>query len=157
MGQYIRTPLVNCSFAKYFCRAKDCLNKPALGDLFCSSCLSDRKQAKNNPNKITALPLGYVWIYFIIIDGLEPIKIGKTADIEQRMSSLSVGCPNDLKLLAKFAAPHHVEPLLHAIFSDEHVKGEWFNPCKDLLSMIERINNGNIPDHLFDLDRNCYR
>lgn len=68
------------------------------------------------------------YVYFLKADnGL--IKIGKTKDINNRITQLNPKLPYDLKLLhtIKTNYPYKLEGFLHKIFSDKRKKGEWFD------------------------------
>ncbi len=76
------------------------------------------------------------WIYFIECESSRFVKIGRSVNIKERLSSLQAGNPSKLKLIAKvncgqlvFAAK--LESKLHEIFSDYRVRGEWFSFTKE--------------------------
>lgn len=148
------TPNISTSFTKAYCRKKDCLNLHEKNGLFCRPCLDEvkeinkRRRRQSSEIRAEALPIGTTWIYFIKVEGLEPIKIGKTREIEKRLGGLQTSCPNDIVLLAKFVAFDHVEKLLHDRFKEHWIRGEWFAPVQDILFLIDSINEAKIPSYL---------
>lgn len=64
------------------------------------------------------------------------VKIGKTTNLSQRLSSLSSACGSDLTLIA--AVPDDIEKELHNRFSEQRGIGEWF---RDDDGAIERFAN----------------
>ena len=75
------------------------------------------------------------FVYFIH-DG-EHVKIGWSADPEQRMSSLSTGNPRPLRLLGAIRGSESDEKNLHAALAPLRANGEWFRAEPWLLSMID--------------------
>jgi hypothetical protein len=75
-------------------------------------------------------------VYFVKAFGKPPrMKIGKAADVEQRIRELQTGCPYELKLMAtiKCRSDQHafqVERLAHEFFKEFRTRGEWFK-CTD--------------------------
>jgi hypothetical protein len=69
------------------------------------------------------------FVYFIQCgpDGA-PIKIGRTADMAQRLQDLQVGCPFDLLLLSSLFVDdaEQLERGLHHRFAAQRIRGEWF-------------------------------
>lgn len=68
-------------------------------------------------------------------------KIGKTTldSLDNRVSALQVGNPEELKLLAVIDGYSDVEEALHAKYSEFKVRGEWFLFQKEMLADF-RIN-----------------
>lgn len=145
--KYIVTNSVelSTSFTKAYCRSKDCLNLHEPGGLFCKNCISEVRRL--NTHESDDKRFG-TWIYFMRVDGLEPIKIGHAADINKRLANLQTGVPNKVSLLAKFAGFKHSELILHTMFEEHRVRGEWFNPAPEVMNMIDGINKGHIPEYL---------
>lgn len=70
---------------------------------------------------------------FIYIVGVttNPVKIGRALDVRARLSSLQIGCPDELLLHHTFKVPAHlaedVEKHLHVVLRAHHRRGEWFD------------------------------
>lgn len=80
----------------------------------------------------------YSYVYFVQ-DGTDgPIKIGLADNPEQRLSSLQVGNPRPLTLLATFQTwePRKDEAQIHARFAEHRIRGEWFHPHPDLMAQV---------------------
>lgn len=106
------------------------------------------------------------YIYFIKDEIDDIVKIGKTNDIDKRMSRLSTSNIN-LKLLCFFQVDDYTkaENFFHNYFSSFHIKKEWFNIPDDfdlsekkLKDIYERSKsrNFNIYDFKIRVDGNGY-
>lgn len=80
------------------------------------------------------------FIYFVQVGAAGPIKIGITKNVKSRFSSLQVGHPEPLRLLASFEGPPSLERDLHALFRAHRLSGEWFKPVPELLAHIAALN-----------------
>lgn len=76
-------------------------------------------------------------IYFIRAGEDGPIKIGKANNPTRRIFNLQIGHPEKLHLLAVIDGSDSAESDLHAKFSSSWLRGEWFNPSPEILSLIE--------------------
>ena len=66
------------------------------------------------------------------------IKIGKTANLRKRFTTLQIGSPDKLTVLGVIPdeqedAPYHVK------FQTAWVRGEWFKPSTELLAFLETL------------------
>jgi hypothetical protein len=75
-------------------------------------------------------------VYFIRLGGL--IKIGKTQDLNKRITSFS---HPDVEVLATEPGYTVLESKLHRRFADHQVRGEWFRPHPDLMGYIEEVRS----------------
>ena len=76
-------------------------------------------------------------IYFIQQGTDGPIKIGYTSgSVERRISTLQTASPEKLHLIAKGNGTKVNESMLHQMFSDERLNGEWFKPSERLIEYI---------------------
>lgn len=77
-------------------------------------------------------------VYFVQAVTMGLIKIGMTVDMSDRLKTLQVGCPDELKLLGVIydRRARRIEQALHARFNEHHVRGEWFRPDQSLLDYI---------------------
>lgn len=77
-------------------------------------------------------------VYFIQDqDGF--IKIGFAIDVKSRLKTLQTGSRQELRLVASIPGDERSEHELHRRFHRGHVRGEWFNPSEDLVSLIEGV------------------
>src|SRR3972149_5875499 len=75
-------------------------------------------------------------IYFISCDALSLIKIGRSADVNKRLSHLQVSVGADLRIIKAVPADPWVEIAVHNKFRHLRVRGEWFKADKELLDFI---------------------
>jgi hypothetical protein len=68
------------------------------------------------------------WVYLIHAVGTNRYKIGKTFDIERRLTELSYQSPYPLERVLEFETlyPSTDEKILHKKFASNRVCGEWF-------------------------------
>lgn len=87
-------------------------------------------------------------IYFVQagVDG--PVKIGRAADINKRMSGLQTGSAESLTLLREVAGGVLVEKWLHKKFHEHAIRGEWFMFAPEMLTIA-------VPEALQDADGDC--
>lgn len=85
-------------------------------------------------------------IYFIQQGCDGPIKIGySNNNVYERLISLQIGNPNELKLIEEIPGTRRVEKKLHKRFSNERIRGEWFEYSERLKLFIENGCDDN-PD-----------
>jgi len=77
-------------------------------------------------------------VYFIRSE--EYIKIGHAVDVNSRLVELQVGSPIELELLGTITSDDdlEMETVLHNLFSDNHVRGEWFRVCSEIYDYLEQ-------------------
>lgn len=83
-------------------------------------------------------------IYFVECIGADAIKIGLTVGngnglAHSRVSSMQSNCPMPLKLMAAIEGDKAMERALHARFSDDWLRGEWFRATDALRSFIAQF------------------
>lgn len=71
-------------------------------------------------------------IYFIREDGSDYIKIGSTRMPGDRLKELQISNPRELRIERLIEAFPGAEPILHALFREDRVRGEWFKISKKL-------------------------
>ena len=79
-------------------------------------------------------------VYFIQEGADGPIKIGTTDDPKTRLQGLQTGNPRLLKLLYVMSGDKNLEVRLHKLFRSSCMRGEWFDPTKELTDLIENLN-----------------
>jgi len=80
---------------------------------------------------------GTGWVYFFQQGQTGPIKIGFTTNLLERMESLQIASPHELRCLCNMRAFPHEEREIHARFRKHRIRGEWFDPCPELLAFME--------------------
>lgn len=76
-------------------------------------------------------------VYFIRDeDGF--IKIGSTSHVGSRLKQLQTSSRQRLSVMGSHLGSTADEKALHARFADDHARGEWFYPSRELLAYIER-------------------
>lgn len=96
------------------------------------------------------LPKRGSYVYFVLCDPLNAVKIGVTTQLKQRMSALQTGCPVRLQLLGYVEGDRATESRLHQYFDRAGYYtgvGEWFFYSGDLVSYIDFLGeNGHFID-----------
>ena len=92
------------------------------------------------------------YTYFIQEGDDGPIKIGSANNPDERLSQLQTASSRDLRLL--LATTLVEERTLHAEFSEQRLKGEWFAPAARIFERIEQIKAdlGKYPAHCWATD-----
>lgn len=99
--------------------------------------------------RVRPVPREAVWgkpfwgVYFIQAGEDGPIKIGGARNIHKRRSQMQIG--NHLPLIIRGyikeeGYEEEAEKTLHRHFSSHRIRGEWFEPCEELISLWERWN-----------------
>lgn len=78
--------------------------------------------------------------YFARASRTGRIKIGRSANIPQRMNSLSWEQGERINVIATVRTGFF-EERYHEAFCQHCIEGEWFAPHPDILAEIERLNN----------------
>ena len=94
---------------------------------------SQRKTANKESNRSKTS----CFVYFILDQDRQVIKIGCSNDPQRRMLSLQTGNSVRLKLLGSTLGDERVERDLHERFKPFRVGGEWFRASEELLSFIK--------------------
>jgi len=99
------------------------------GNLFFSLSLRD-------PDDWEYLDKGDLSRVYLIGDG-DAVKIGISFNPNYRLKVLQIGSSRELYLLASFPGGEKEETILHGLFREKHVRGEWFNlDEKDILKIF---------------------
>lgn len=88
-----------------------------------------------------------MYVYFILDEKSNAIKIGKAKDIQERLSDLQVSNPNELTVIHYIKCDNEdhsflVESKFHNLYADRHIRGEWFSYDADIFS--KSIIDGNL-------------
>lgn len=76
-------------------------------------------------------------IYFV--ECLGRIKIGYSADLKGRMSTLATSAPDRLTLITTIEGSQQFERAIHKHLDEYRIKGEWFADCPAVRAAIERL------------------
>lgn len=103
------------------CQRSNCLLDVTKGKKYCQKHLPKPKKDLIKP----------IWfkkyvVYMIKIEGEPYIKIGVAKDFSSRLSSLQVGNPRKIEVIAVLQAGSSSESLLHRELQDHSIRGEWF-------------------------------
>ncbi len=83
------------------------------------------------------------------------IKIGITADPQQRLSQLQSGNSDLLSIEGLAIGSEIAEYVLHVRFSQHHIRGEWFRPADEVVAFMDTlpsIQDAEAGEPLSDLD-----
>jgi hypothetical protein len=83
-------------------------------------------------------PPGPTNVYFLRAATTGLIKVGRAADVRDRMYRLQTGSSEALELMGQIpdTSGGLMERAIHRRFADDRVRGEWFNPSPGLLAYI---------------------
>lgn len=73
------------------------------------------------------------------------IKIGVTADLDQRFRAIQACSPVKLEIFATRPGGEAREIAYHTQFSEHRLHGEWFTPHAEILVEIDRLSGENQP------------
>lgn len=84
-------------------------------------------------------------VYFLQLDdgGVAPVKVGFSACIQERIVRLGDWSPYPVRLLATVAGDLKLEARFHALFRRYHMRGEWFQGCKAVVSVAAAVAAGS--------------
>lgn len=114
-----RLPLYETYYLPSICRRAKCLRDPLKGSDFCSA-----HQPKPKPEK--PVWQGKQVVYMIAMAGSDPIKVGVTGNLTNRLIGIQSSTPHKLEIVAVFEGDETCERHLHRELQDHHVSGEWF-------------------------------
>src|SRR5438067_407003 len=79
-------------------------------------------------------------VYFIQSKNGGPIKIGLSRRPVKRLKSLQIGRHDELQIVAQAQGTLADERGLHSKFAKYRLQGEWFEPCEELMALIDELN-----------------
>jgi hypothetical protein len=86
-----------------------------------------------------------VYIYFIISES-KLTKIGRTENVKRRFASIKSNNASRVALLFAFCADAQLEKILHHIFGQKRVQGEWFDlSTVDIKNVLQQIPTSLLP------------
>lgn len=87
-------------------------------------------------NALATIPAARNMVYFVQSSMTGSVKIGWSADLRARLTALQTGSDSSLYVLRKIQGGRPTERWLHRRFADLNVRGEWFEYCPDMLTVI---------------------
>lgn len=84
------------------------------------------------------LTSGPGWIYFIVPASAVQVKIGWALQPLDRLKTLQTGHPSPLRIVALIPGTQDQEYLLHRVFAEHRIRGEWFS-WRDLRPKVEAL------------------
>ncbi|MBM9622242.1 GIY-YIG nuclease family protein [Streptomyces zhihengii] len=66
-------------------------------------------------------------VYVLGLKGMDPVKIGVSRNLPERIRSLQTGAPAQLEILWTTPGGQSLETRLHSAFQRYRTHGEWFN------------------------------
>lgn len=87
------------------------------------------------------------FIYFIKAKATGLVKIGRTRNPAKRLKALQTASPDELEILhvIKEGESGYTEGMLHKRFDTSWVRGEWFQPSKELAAFIDSHEQNDVP------------
>lgn len=77
-------------------------------------------------------------VVYLAEDGIGRLKIGYTGGpVQRRMKQLGDGSGLSIRCVAQFAGTRKEEALVHEVFLDQRIKGEWFHDCAAIRELFE--------------------
>lgn len=76
-------------------------------------------------------------IYFILAEDVNKVKIGRTFNLDERLSTLQISSPFDLKIICHLVLEKEYEGVFHKFFKEDSVRGEWFEYSEDIKTFID--------------------
>lgn len=73
-----------------------------------------------------------MYVYFIMAGNKKAIKIGHAVNVDRRLKELRIGNHLELALIASLKCDNKahaitLEKKFHRLFSNQHIRGEWFS------------------------------
>ena len=81
------------------------------------------------------------WIYFIEFQEKGPVKIGYATNVDKRLNNIQSSCPYELNVLCATPGGIECEKILHKVFADSRIRGEWFWPTRIIRMAIRRLKS----------------
>lgn len=80
--------------------------------------------------------IGYIYVLKVG----DMYKIGKSVSPRGRIGTLKTACPFEIEVFAVYKTIdlHRTEKMLHDVFSEKRIRGEWFKLDKEDLSFFDR-------------------
>lgn len=118
---------------------------PVMDDLYAAALLNlgslgdiTAEQARKAAHELHERE-GHRWtfVYFMQQGDDGPVKIGVTKDPRARHKTLQAATPHVLHVRALIWRHPDTEKLLHRIYAEHHLRGEWFHPAPAILEFAK--------------------
>lgn len=118
------------------------------GRIMCESCLIN--EYKHQFNQIN-------YVYFIKESSNHFVKIGQSNNVEKRLNTVQTSSPAELSLELKIPTFDSIsgEKFFHKLFSDKHVRGEWYRIEENKLEFLKTLNEKLLAKGLSLIDILC--
>jgi len=86
-----------------------------------------------------------MYVYFIGVNELDVIKVGRSKDPIRRLQFLQTGCPYEMSLLQVVRSndrSSEVEKAFHLLFEHLLLRGEWFHLTREVNELLLAIQEG---------------
>lgn len=91
--------------------------------------------SKKARNRVDILAPKMTWIYFVASVDAGAIKVGRSRNVLERMSSLTTSSPVPLTLVAMVQYRPQLEHEIHAHLSEYRKRGEWFHADEPVIEL----------------------
>lgn len=85
------------------------------------------------------LEVGSPTLLYVVAEGFDAVKIGIATKPEERLSTLQVGNPRPLTLIAATPATLALERFIHERLHEDRITGEWFAGTDRVFAVAELI------------------
>lgn len=98
-----------------------------------------------------------MYVYFVRIGDNGPVKVGIAKTVEKRLAGLQVSCPEKINLMGKIEFKNadeavNKEKMLHKLFWQYRMSGEWFYPSERVIKTIYKFLEGEDFGDLYSWD-----
>lgn len=94
------------------------------------------------------------YVYAIQAGEDGPVKIGTALRPWERLATLQTANPVRLRGVAVWWGSQREERVVHELFADRRLEGEWFKPTDDLLWLVDLLGGG--PSCDFHRPSSCF-
>lgn len=77
-------------------------------------------------------------LYLIYDENLNRLKIGRSVNVKSRFNQLQIATSNKLSLLYVLEGMGNREDYVHSVFSEFHVRGEWFEYNESIIDFFKK-------------------
>ena len=89
-------------------------------------------------------------LYIVKAGEVNRYKIGRSGSMDARFASMITNSPVSLKIVLIKKGEGYREPIIHKMFADERLHGEWFKASARLLKFIHDESIKNVPSEIYD-------
>ena len=94
-------------------------------------------------------------IYFLRVKGDGPVKIGASKKPIKRLTQMQTWCPLELELICEVPATFFLEGVLHLLYKDFRIRGEWYETNSYLTELIAYVTEHKaLPERIKEIAAN---